>query len=235
VTARGLVAPVLTDVSLDKFFSDLPESQKDEELELRQELKRGRASIVQTTEALGRVLVGYKAILAHGKWLPFLGLLGLHEQTAQRYMRAIHNREELGVAGVTALEDQGYKAPAINRIAERVIAKRNACLERMPVDQEAYGDPITTEEQERQFLLEARNEESNTSHLKYLKPEVDTPTVETQEDRERRQRVFSTQPLETYRALRSAYRNDQEFKPECGRRFKEAMATSMPWLEVVNA
>jgi hypothetical protein len=88
IEKRGFLAPVIIDRSLDRLFSDLPAREKEDEYELRQELKQVNKTMSEAAEYLGRVLTGYKQTLPYKKWLPFLELIGITPRSAQRYMEA---------------------------------------------------------------------------------------------------------------------------------------------------
>ena len=49
-----------------------------------------RKSFAETME-VGRLLIQAKAAVDHGEWLPLLRSVGLHERTAQMWMRVVRN------------------------------------------------------------------------------------------------------------------------------------------------
>jgi hypothetical protein len=102
IEKRGILVPVITDYSLDKLFSDLSPSAKEEEADLRSELKQVNQTMVKSVEALGRVLVGYKKTIPHKKWLPFLEAVGITPRSAQRFMELANIKRELEKTGLTS-------------------------------------------------------------------------------------------------------------------------------------
>jgi len=89
-------------------------------VDLRERLKVEHAAVAKTLRtsvshamAAGDILIGARARLNHGQWLPWLQSCGVPERTAQRYVRLARNRtiiesksdavSDLSISGVLAM------------------------------------------------------------------------------------------------------------------------------------
>jgi len=238
IVSRGVFVPVVTDKSLNALFSDLPTREREEEEEeLRPTLRQVVKDISQCADQLGRVLTAYKRLIGFRKWIPFLDLLGIHPRSAQRYMELSDLKTGLGQSAIEMLETQGVslstnsgnaKQEMAKKIAQKVIAKRNAYLDNPNTSSTTYLESQITDEQDRQFIAEAISEVRNPA-------ENDEPLEDTPEARERAIRVLQAASKQDLTNLRSNYRDDALFKTSIASIFKEVMALEMNWaLEAAN-
>ncbi len=94
---RAIIVPEVNDKELDKLFAEhLTPSEQAQEEDDRSVLRQISKRSDQITIDLGRILVHYKETYCqHGEWLPFLRILGIPPQTAQRCMRTAGLKSEL--------------------------------------------------------------------------------------------------------------------------------------------
>ena len=173
IEKRGFLAPVIIDRSLDRLFSDLSARAKEDEFELRQELKQVNKTMSHAAEWLGRVLTAYKDTLPYKKWLPFLELIGITPRSAQRYMELASIKKDLGPSMTQALEDKGIHlttaaskagtenkkiaALAVQRAKIRLQEKQLSTTYEGNVIDDAF-EPTLTEAEQAGILEEAINE-----------------------------------------------------------------------------
>jgi len=163
IEKRAVLMPVVLDRALDRLFSDLPTSTKNDEEDLRQELKQVATTMTQSVELFGRVLVGYKKALPYKKWLPFLEIIGICPRSAQRYMELSNLKQQLGPAMTQALESKGISlaangtgtatearkiAKTLNELATRKLE------EKRPEDASDFG-PLLTEDEQAELVQKA--------------------------------------------------------------------------------
>ena len=252
IEKRGFLAPVVIDRSLDRLFSDLPAREKDDEYELRQELKQVNKTMSEAVEYLGRVLTGYKQTLPYKKWLPFLELIGITPRSAQRYVELASIKKDLGPDTVKELEDKGVHLTLdgskdgleARQIARKVIDKTNDLLNKQSTcdinvaseDQPFGPQSVISQEQHEQFITESiqevRESEVRSSHCS---PEPPPRVADTPEARERRIAAFEMSLREDMTGLRGTYQDDDAFKTAVGRIYKEVMALYIPAKGTINA
>jgi hypothetical protein len=252
IEKRGFLAPVIIDRSLDRLFSDLPAKEKEDEYELRQELKQVNKTMSEAAEYLGRVLTAYKETLPYKKWLPFLDLIGITPRSAQRYMELASIKKDLGPDRVKELEDKGIHLTLdgskngleARQIARKVIEKTNDLLNKQSTcdihvaseDQPFSPQSVISQEQHEQFITESiqevRQSEVRSSHSS---PELPPQIADTPEARERRIAAFEISLKEDMTGLRGAYRDDDAFRAAVGRIYRSVTALHIPAKETINA
>jgi len=238
IEKRGILVPVITDYSLDKLFSDLTPGQKEDEADLRKELKQVNKAVIQSVESLGRVLVGYKRTIPHKKWTPFLEILGVTPRSAQRYMELANIKKELGPTLTKALEAKGVSltpsgrteavdarkiAKTLNELATRKLEEKSNTTPGSHLDD--FGPSLTEDEQT--DLVQKAIETHRPA-----KPVEKPVFTDSPEDIERRIRMFEHSLSEDLQGLRFTYKNDDAFRSAVGRIYREVMALQM---EVANA
>jgi hypothetical protein len=230
IEARGILLPTITDGALNKLFEGMTPAEKDEESEMRQELKHVNTIMIGAVEHLGRVLSGYKKTIARGLWLPFLNVIQIKERSAQRYMELANIRQELGSSAIKALERKGvnlssnsghFKEEEAKKIAQKVIEKRQAYLDEPNT---SHGDVFDesayiSQEQDEQFIAEAVSE--------IRQPERDSieriKNIESEPPLEQRIRMWEQDLKDTMKALRAIYNNDTAFNQTVARICKEVV------------
>ena len=133
----AVLEPHVVNNALDELFRDLSLSEHEEEQDLRSCLRLVASEAKSVAEKLGRVLIGYKKLCDHGKWLKFLTIIGIPERMAQKYMALAAATMKLTPSMRKALESKGVqfstKITAIDRrIATQAAEMAESRLQQMP-------------------------------------------------------------------------------------------------------
>jgi hypothetical protein len=133
----AVLEPHVVDKAMDELFKDLSRSEQEEEQDRRSGLRLVASEAKCVAEKLGCVLVGYKKLCGHGKWLKFLTIIGIPERMAQKYMALAAATMKLTPSMRKALESNGVqfstKITAINRrIASKAAEMAESRLQQMP-------------------------------------------------------------------------------------------------------
>ncbi len=172
---RAILAPEVNDKELDKLFAEhLTLSEQAQEEEDRSELKKVSKQSDQITIDLGRILMHYKQTYCqHGEWLPFLSILGIPPQTAQRYMRvaglkselppgmeSLLARENVHITPRMSTENRQIASKAADKARERLEAKcvRTDVFASEPVDGWDLDDGLLTMDELEECVKEAIQE-----------------------------------------------------------------------------
>ncbi|MGA3107307.1 MAG: hypothetical protein ABSD53_22725 [Terriglobales bacterium] len=229
IEARGVLLPTITDTALDKLFEGMSAAEKDEEYEMRQELKSVNQEMQGAVERLGRVLNGYKETIARGLWLPFLKVLRISDRSAQRYMELANIKSQLGSGMVKALEHEGVKLGASGHDGEaRQIAKTLNEMATKRLEQKANTtpgsyfddcDPTLTEDEQTELVQRAIE--------KHRQPESDPveriKNLDSELPLDQRIRMWENDLKETMKGLRAAYNDDTAFSEAVSRICKEVL------------
>ena len=133
----AVLEPHVVDKALDELFEDFSPSEQEEEHDLRSGLHFVAREAKSVAETLGSVLIGYKKLCDHGKWLKFLTIIGIPERMAQKYMALAAATMKLTSSMRKALESNGVqfttKITAIDRrIATQAAEMAESRLQQMP-------------------------------------------------------------------------------------------------------